>query len=354
MLPASPTIWHSPIAIRAIVIYNPPTHIQQLQHALQQRWGGQTSDYQITGPLQERLYSHIYKVVGARLPHSLAAKFCLHAETGQPDDAIAREQFHALQKVMQTLQTPGFNISQPIALFEKMGLLLMEWVDAPTLTQSIRWNTPAKTQCQALERAGLWLAHFHQAGPFTTSVFDWQDKQKEAREMARNLLDDIVFEKAAHTLLVTAVRLSKLQVQCSWVHGDSKTDNLLISADCITGIDVGLRDFNPVEYDVSQFLNHLALLTHAPQRLLWLRALWPGQIKLEEFEQAFLRGYRKQQPQLNDFALTWLRLFQLLSLWHSTCASTSRSLRHRVLNYLFRNSAETLQTQLKRLHHGKA
>ena len=332
---------------------NHVNHTQQLQHALQQRWGGQTADYMITGPLQKRLYSHIYKIASTRLPHPLAAKFCLHADTGQADGAIAAEQFHALQKVAQALQISGHGISQPIGLDETIGLLLMEWVEAPTLTQLMRWNTPAATQCRALERAGYWLAHFHQAGPLTTGSFDWQETQHEAREMARNLLDDDLFESAAHTLLITSVQLPKLQVQRSWVHGDCKTDNLLIAADCVTGIDVALRNINAVEYDIAQFLNHLTLLTHAPQLFLWLRALWPGHIRLEEFEQEFLRGYRKQQPQVNDFALCWLRLFQLLSLWHTTCDSPSQNLRRRVLHRLFRNTAERLQRQLKQLHHRK-
>jgi serine/threonine protein kinase len=301
--------------------------------------GGHAGDYAVSGPLQQRANSRLYRIDNSHLPFSLAAKFCLLPGRAQADAATAVEQFNALEQVNQRLCHPVFNVIQPVLTKPELGLLLMEWIEAPSLTSYFRCSISRQQQLNGLKSAGNWLAHFHQSGPLASGNFDWQHKQKEARQLQSQALANAIFHRAANLLVKTSTHLQTVTVQRSWLHGDFKTDNILIQPQRVVGIDIALRNLNAIEYDIAQFLNQLALLWHAPQRGWHI-------LPAKEFSETFLKAYQSIQPQVNPFLIAWLRLFLVLSLWQLHCDASPQSIKRFVLHRLFAKVSDQCVRQL--------
>ncbi len=308
-----------------------------------EHWGGQLGSYIVSGPLQQRTHSRFYKIENPHLPFSLAAKFFLQAERGLPNPRVASEQFNALQKINQRFSHPSYTVIQPVLIRPDHGLLLMEWIEARSLTSYFRYRVPRQQQLAGLQGAGSWLAHFHQSGSLTPGSFDWQHKQKEARLLQSRPLASKVFRRAAGTLVESSGQLETVTVQHCWLHGDFKADNVLIQPRSVVGIDIALRDLNAVEYDLAQFLNQLELLWYAPQRA-W--RILPGKAAGPELSEVFLRAYQSIQPQVNPFVVAWLRLFLTLSLWQRYRDSSPQSLKQVVLDWLFAKMADQSAREL--------
>jgi hypothetical protein len=103
----------------------------------------------------------------------------------------------------------------------------------------------------------------------------------------------------------------------SWVHGDMKSDNVLVDGDKAFGLDLHLIHENTVAYDLAPFLNHLGLLRWTPRGALQRR-------KLDIVAECFLRAY---SPDAAGWRLpiAWLRTYLLLQV--ATPVGRSGSLR---------------------------
>ena len=90
----------------------------------------------------------------------------------------------------------------------------------------------------------------------------------------------------------------------SWVHGDMKSDNILLDATGTTGLDARLLHENTVAYDLAPFLNHARLLR-------WSSRGWWGARKLDALVAGFLGGYDGDRAAWKP-ALTWLQAYMLM------------------------------------------
>ena len=133
-------------------------------------------------------------------------------------------------------------------------------------------------------------------------------------------------------------------VEVTWLHGDCKADNFILTGQGIYGIDISLCDENPVEYDLAMFLNNLGLLLSGPQ-YIHVRAMQ------SRFEQAFWQGYRLLGPPVSQVYLDWTRLNFLLSQWHTMLNGQRPRINTWILNCMFSNLTTRLSRRVDRDHH---
>jgi Ser/Thr protein kinase RdoA (MazF antagonist) len=135
------------------------------------------------------------------------------------------------------------------------------------------------------------------------------------------------FERGIH-LLRSSVASSK-PAQISWLHGDCKTDNFMLSRGRVYGIDIHVEHENAIEHDLAQFLNNVALQT-LRLRFRHLKPIAPA------LTDAFMSGYRSAGPEVSARLLHWIRLWSAISYWHSSVAEHRPAWATRwVLNRMF-------------------
>jgi len=115
-----------------------------------------------------------------------------------------------------------------------------------------------------------------------------------------------LLRRAAGVLVDRASDAAAQSMPASWLHGDMKTDNLLVDGDDMTGLDVQMDIENTVAYDLAPFLNHLCLLRWSPRGLLQRR-------KLDRMAQAFLHAYSPEAGHWK-LPLLWLRTYLLIQI----------------------------------------
>lgn len=302
----------------------------------------------VEGPVLRRDNSLLFRATGGVLPDDLAVKECLVPDQQVPDARSAREQFNAMMQVHAKLRSDGLlRVPRPYFCDDGLAVIVAEWVGAPSLTELLTGRQPAGMVKPLIYRAGAWLRAFHDADEPKMGLFDSEHKERQARDLAADpLVGEPVFVRSAQ-LLVHAIRgLHGMHVRQSWLHGDFKSDNLLIQGGQTVGIDISVRDHNAVEYDIAQYLNHQALMACAPN----CPRLWGRE---RRFAQVFLKGYLGQdtgaKPLIVPQVLAWLRLFFLLSLWRSQMRRPRAALRRWVLNRMFIHVCARLESDLVRM-----
>ena len=304
--------------------------------ALSARFAG--AAVQLNGPISVRNNSEVFRaVVTAPVPVDAALKICLIPRTVDADSSVAREQFEALERVSIELDKRGtrYCVPRPLCLLSQWGAFAMTWADGESLTQKLSRAVSIFQGAQWFEEAGAWLGNFHNAGPRRRQRVDLGDRISALREVCVTPLPGVLFANAIAKLQNDALNLSGIDVHTSWLHGDCKTDNIILGVDKVFGIDIALAHENPVEYDIAQFLNNLGLLLSSPRYIY----LWGMQSR---FEAAFLRGYSREGPSVCTAYLDWLRLNFLVCFWHAEVGSQRQTLRGRVLSHMFVRSVRRL------------
>ena len=313
--------------------------VEQARSALSRRFDG--ADVTLSGPVSVRSNSEVFRVsIGGRQPALAALKVCLLSGTKTPDEAAAKSQFQALERVSAVLSNGEdiFRVPVPLYLSTENGIFAMSWADGESLTQKMQRLGIFESGWIWFENVGAWLGNFHRLGPLKEKTADFADRLEVLDQICANPLPDKPFARAALLLRDELPSLMGISSQTSWLHGDCKTDNFILGTDKTYGIDIGLAHENPVEYDLAQFLNNLGLLLSSP-RYYHLRSM------ASELESSFLRGYERTGPAISLPYLKWLRLNFLLSFWHSQWLGRKPSVRHWMLNREFSKLARRLMAK---------
>lgn len=310
--------------------------VERARKALSNHYAG--VDIEIDGPVSVRDNSQIFHAtINMVTPLEAAVKLCLDPQMKTPDESAAAEQFAALERVSNALENGNnrFRVPEPLCLSAELATFAMSWVDGKSLTSLLRHPSVFVKGEVWFHDIGAWLGSFHKLGPLRRRQVCLDERLAEIDSLSISPISDEAFSKAVLVLQKTAPALKGIEVEVSWLHGDCKTDNFLLSANGIYGIDISLSYENPVEYDLAQFMNNLDLLLRSPQ-YLYLRGM---QSKLEE---AFWRGYHSTGSPVSDAYLNWLRLGFSLSFWHSMLNGRRRSIRTGIYNRMFANQASRL------------
>lgn len=243
----------------------------------------------------------------------LAIKCCYLPGTNLPDEKTAEMQYLALASVHSALASVPtcFRVPVPEFFERKLAAYAMSWIDGQSMTELMRSCSSRTRLLHSLERVGGWLGSFHAAGPIRHGLARLSDQASELDAMHKNPVDNRYFLEGVLLLRSENFGTASGMTSLSWLHGDCKTDNFLLTdSDVVVGIDVAIAYENAVEMDLAMFLNDLALRLWTPAfaRLAWAEA---------GLRNAFLKGYSVTGPPFDPALLQRLRLWSALGLWYN-------------------------------------
>lgn len=303
------------------------------------------SPCQVEGPLFERSNSKIFLVRHPGLSGPAAAKLCLLPYTSIPDGRSAREQFETLRRTRAAMEgNADFSVPEPYFLDDEHGVLGMEWIAGTEMTAAVFATRGTVSSAEELIfRAGKWLRHFHVAGRVRQRCLDTEHRlaQLQCDTRASKLAGDPVYARAVRQAKKIAPEVGSVPLDSSWIHGDFKTDNLLVAGTRTIGLDINARYENTLFHDIAPFLNHLDL------KLLGPRA-WRFVGRRNRLIEAFLAGYGLDRDDAIMRALCWARLVSMLTVWESVAERQRSRLAGMATQWLFRRATLRLIGDLKR------
>lgn len=272
--------------------------------------GTEDPGFELRGPVAEQNRSRLFLVQASIYPAPVAIKAFFDPATRRPEAAEAEAYFTALWQAREiSREQPALRIVQPLAFLEPLGVVVMEWVEGPTLSESIiTGSLPAATDL--VHKAGLWLATLHRsqlAAPRPLDTKAMLDDLRESADLSSHRISSYV-TRLVGRLAATAPDIGEQAVPTSLLHGDFKPDNLIVDHDRLVGIDVELCFVNAALNDVAQFQNHLYLLLHDPRRIGHARR---SAALLEAFEAGYSADGGMTLPAA---PLAWARLCNALRL----------------------------------------
>jgi Ser/Thr protein kinase RdoA (MazF antagonist) len=195
------------------------------------------------------------------------------------------------------------------------------------------WRCTAAQAQQLVGRAGHWLKIFHSSHVLPRGYLDVDEKLAVTRHIERDRgVRDRVFRRAVTVLRTTARAAATMPLARSWLHGDFKSDNLMISGSRTVGIDIHLRHENAVVYDLAPFLNYIDLRLCHPSG-------WKLLHSRERLHAAFLRTYFAATPEDVALPLAWVRLYLLLAEWYTAHSNAGSTFRARIIDACYRSVA---------------
>jgi tRNA A-37 threonylcarbamoyl transferase component Bud32 len=262
------------------------------------------------GPVLRRINSLFFRSRDARTGRCYAVKICVDDRTGVPAPESAESEFDALVRVANAMGSGRFGVPVAVALHRTDAKIVTQWIDGKTMTQLVLMRPFSRSNLLRLcHSAGEWLAAFHRSRTLPDGALDLDDKWPQVQELLRSRpVRDEVFLATAAFLSEAAPYVARPILARSWLHGDFKLDNVMVSPDRIVGIDVDASFENVVFYDVASFLNHLSLVLQKPSLALLRRS------KTDCYA-AFLAGYACAGGHADRLVLQWIMLFQVLDLW---------------------------------------
>ena len=299
----------------------------------------------VKGPVFKGELSKVYYAETTSCPFPLAVKLCYTRNTGLPDPISASEQFAALQALAALMPRDGpYAAPWPYKLDADSGLLAIEWVNGHTMTHYLKdFRTPVTQVKVVLKRAGAGLRHFHATGYGAHATLD---ATKQHRLFASNLSSsalrwDRVFMRACGLVERMADGIANQVFAVAVLHGDFKTDNLLLCGDRVVGLDIHAKDKGLVLWDIVPFLNRLGLFFYSPSG-------WHIMRHRRAIEQRFLTGYFTRELTSREAAtIAWLRLLILLQQWDARhLATVNNRLKRAANDWIYRREANWLVSEL--------
>jgi len=226
-------------------------------------------------------------------------------------------------------QNGVFTVPQPYGYLPQHGLVLMEWVDAPTLWRRL-WGTLGRPTARRalLRRTGAWLRRFHEHGGVETGEISTAHyRQKIVTILAKSnaakkkLEEDPIFKSALNLLLRHEGLLKHKSFACAPLHGDFTPSNVLLSATGrVTGIDIWARRQGPVAEDIARMIIYLCVIFP-----------FSGGGRMET--QALLEGYGKDMVDAGSDCFNYILLYQYFQRW-IRLADRTRGLPYSILDQI--------------------
>lgn len=267
----------------------------------------------VVGPVVTTATSRIFRAFTEENIEPLAVKCASPTE--------AAEQFDALSKVASILaDTPDLGAPAPIALLEANGIVVMDWIDAPSLQSLCLTPLSSATALRnAVARCGKLLARLHRETRLAHLVLDTADFLNDVDLAFGDRSKPEALGPAMELLNATADDVHRLDLPVSVLHGDFKSANLLIDGTTVWTIDAAMKWEGATVHDVAHFLNQFALDLYHPKGL----HLRP---RLKSLEAAFVSACSDDGLQVSLPALRWLRLQKLITLYAEQFGRTSSRL----------------------------
>lgn len=298
---------------------------------------------ELSGPVYSGHNSRIYKVRSLDLPFDGALKFCLKSRTANPDKEGAQQQFSTLKKVSDAMSGEArYSVPHPVLFFPDDAAYLVEWVLGRNASAGL---FDAASQVSDLEyiisESARWLYCFHQCNQSGVGRLDVHRKLTVLEQVARRRDSELrLFACAFDRLVYYADAASLPELRRSWLHGDFKSDNIIINTERIVGIDIQAQTKNFVVYDIASFINHIDLnagyLKH--------RTLRKNKTDLYE---NFITAYFSRPSSNLILSVVWARAYMLLIGWCRARQAKHSALRTAILQWQFRTSISNSLRELE-------
>ena len=240
----------------------------------------------------------------------IAVKECFRWATRVPDPSAAEREYSALARLAEAMPTTDRGSRSlaplPLQLCREHATYGMSWVPGTPATDVILSVSADVQRASAVgEAAGTWLRRLHSMRASQERRNDFEARLDVVRQHAAEVrYRGPLIAAAAEALARHAPEAAAVPMPASWMHGDMKTDNLLIDGDAAAGLDLQLVHENTVAYDLAPFLNHLRLLRWT------VRGMHSGR-KLNAAASAFLRAYSPDTKRWG-MPIAWLQTYQLI------------------------------------------
>lgn len=236
----------------------------------------------------------------------VAIKECFAPRSSAVDRSLAEREFSALRRVSESARdaNAGAPMAMPLVLCAEQGAYAMTWIRGRAVTDVLLSTRRATHAARIGRAAGMWLKRFHALHGLPDRRADYRSKLATVCDLAASNADDALVGHTVRVLVDTADAASDIPLPASWIHGDMKSDNLLIDDTAVAGIDAHIVDENVVLYDLAPFLNHLGLLHWSP------RGATRGAV-LAKAAAAFLDAYSNDARAWTQ-SLAWLRAYLLV------------------------------------------
>jgi tRNA A-37 threonylcarbamoyl transferase component Bud32 len=322
--------------------------MEEMTHGLSQRLAavlGVQAPCLLRGPVLRQQNSQIFYAECAGQPFPLMIKQCTMPNTQVSDTRSARTQFDALQRAWaMTAGERRYNVPTPVALLEAEGIVVMEWIEGDDMTSRLTgWGVSLSERRQLVEEAAEWLRRFHHAGDLAPVRLAARKLLPRLTADPSPILADRFYRAGVAMLDRTRDVVEASEVTGGLLHGDFKSDNLLVCRNRITAIDLHLEDRDTLLFDISMFLNHLELLGLHPRGLRLAT-------KTRELAQAFLdRYFGATGGTAPLLPLAWVRLFVLLGAWVDLPDENPGRARYHYMSFCYRRVARHLTRGLSAL-----
>lgn len=272
---------------------------------------GDEPELSLHGPVHDGPRSLVFKAQAPGLSEALALKVCFAPGELQASGAQSLEQFESMTRASAAPTSRDYRIPRALGA-TKSGVLVLEWVDAKTLSHMVQsFSVGRRELYEALQAAGRWLAWFHAAHavePRPAKVSDLLNTIDTAMMRAGAAVGEHVSAQRAHASLhLGRTQIANLALPCSWLHGDFKPHDIMLAGNTVYGTDMAMRYANPCLHDVVQFTSHLGLLCMHP-------GAWHRVVYTTRAVNAFMAGYTPIAAG-QEVALHWYRTHSLLRLW---------------------------------------
>jgi len=299
-------------------------------------------DLCLRGPIYSGYNSKIFYVSCSRLPYPCALKICVHSRTTLPDLDAAKQQYSTLEKVIRVLPSDSrYRVPRPYLLMEPEGALLTEWISGKNLSDMLLIFVRGTHRAEELmQQSAAWLRIFHDSRQLQPGTLDTNAKLGVIDNLLKHcVIKDKLLSAGYSCLTALADSASDIKLPRSWLHGDFKSDNLIVSDAHVYGIDIQARYENVVVYDLASFLNHIELSLNClryPLLSLYQQRLY----------RAFLDQYIGSTHIDIELPLLWVRLYLLLSGRATVRNSMHRSIHGRYLESLYRRATAKILSKL--------
>lgn len=304
---------------------------------------GNSGAIRVEGPTRSGRYSRIYRAAVPGLPTPLVVKCLLDPATGGPDHASARDQYAVLDRVHRamTMSDSALRVPMPYLLDERGGIVAAEWVDGRPMTELfLSRNLTAAQGADLVRRAAAWIRRFFALRPLPPAPLDMQRMLDDLAAMARTPLGASPSARAAFAELRKHAESARaFQLERSWLHGDFKSDNLLVDDAVVVGIDVHARHENAVLHDVASFVDHWELMLCDPRA-------WRWRPHRQALVGAFLEAFDPTLLEERRLPFRWVALYGMLGIWEEFTRRRQLTLRHVYLAACFRHLVRRMTREL--------
>lgn len=214
--------------------------------------------------------------------------------------------------------TGGFTVPKPIVCFPHQKIVLMEWIEAPSVRDLLRGAMLKRESYRDIvKRSGVWLACFHRASApkvealSVAKLIAGLDLRVTRSHPA--IVRYPLFAAADRTIRELAPLLDGREMEHVDIHGDFTPSNLLIDSGRTIGIDFGANRRHPHYYDICRFLVHLEAQRPAPK--------WLGSHPENFAREAFLEGYGEGAPPAEGDIMNYMMLIEVLRRWAAVGAA---------------------------------